>query len=161
MADATVVVQFDGDEDFVVCELDATRNLDSSGDSKSEFDFTDEVYFYVHFSSKYEITSITKTSGSVTYIGNKSYSTTERIQFEEKGSSIELGYIPSGTLSYTFYGNNISTEQNVRTVTNTSSMPCICDITYNYTANLYKFTPPTIGDVEEFPVLIVIYIGEK
>ena len=129
----TIVVNFGDDtsSELVVVELDESRNLDSDGNTVTQFSPGDEVYFLVHHHHSLRIDSIETTSGDVVYEGTNIH-TREQDQtfFPSFDSEVELTYIPSGGVSAVWYGNSSPLTINGRTVTATNT-PCIGKLSYS------------------------------
>lgn len=161
--DATIVVRFGdqaSDDAFAVVELDDTRNLDSEGDVKTTFLPGDEVFFRVHLYEA-DIQRITKTSGVVTDYGDDTFDVEDSIQFIELDSEETLNYYPIGNVSYDWYKNNDGIiQKSGRKLTNKFDGPCIGEMTYKFSARVFKYTPPSLNldPGEEFKALIVIYV---
>jgi hypothetical protein len=164
-ADATIVVKFgDGSDasEFAVINLDESRNKNSKGEVITSFTVSDQIYFYVHLLPGYRVTNITKTSGTLSNLGGQSFTTKEQVYFEELNTKKELSHYPNGNnISPVWYGNTGDFSRTGRELTNRFNGPCIGDITYDFNAFLFRFTPQNvvIPEDEQFPVLIVIYIG--
>lgn len=154
---ASIVVQF-GDtagSSMLVAELDDIVN-----NFKTSF-LTDEIaYFTIYKHPKtIKINTPVPTAGMVCVARQVNRTKTETLSFIDT-QSIELSYPPSGGVTvFRWYGNvgaNFSVSGFTATIT--SSEPCICDISYTATGELWQLYPPTINltDTPEYPIIVFV-----
>jgi hypothetical protein len=158
---ATVVVEFGTGADssaLVVVELDDEMNKNSKGEEITTFEPGMLAYFLVHYdTSLLYIGSVKSSSGGVTGGSLVSRSRKQQLSFTQVDEGQDLPHIPSGSVSYEWYGNAPSVTANGRNL-KADFVPAICDATYSIGAKQYCLIPPEmslVGD-EQYPVLIVI-----
>jgi len=158
---ATIVVEFgDGaDSDaLVVVELDDESNLDDDGEEKTTFNPGDQPYFLVHHESTVRIGSVECSSGMVTGGSSVSRSRTQRMEWSDTDESQELPHIPSGEVSWTWYGNQATVTRDGRSLPAIDGVPAVGDANYSMAAYQYQLIPPSLdlSEDEEYPILIVV-----
>lgn len=157
---ASIVVQF-GDtvgDTMLVAELDDFANND-----KTSFLVDEIAYFTIYRYPKTIIVNTpTPTAGMVRSARPVNRTKTETLHFVNT-QSIELSYPPSGSVTVVrWYGNEgAGFSVSGFTATITSSKPCICDISYSATGDLWQLYPPEIDltDTPAYPITVLV-IGE-
>jgi len=158
---ATVVVEFGTGADssaLVVVELDGEVNKNSEGEEITTFEPGMPAYFLVHYdTSLLYIGSVESSSGGVTGGAVVSRSREQQLSFTQTDEGQDLPHIPSGSITYKWYGNTPSLTVNGRNL-KANLAPSICDATYNINAKQYCLIPPAMSlvDDEQYPVLIVV-----
>lgn len=172
--EATTVVSFnttDDTADYVFnLLLDDTLNLDSDGEPKTSFYDTDSaVYLLANKSTNVTIDQVLTTSGSIKSLGQVSRDKSETNLFTSLESAADDSYtiqmIPS-SVDADWIGNTGAVEGEISDIGITSYIPDIrltpflCEFSYYYSCDSYKFTPPSmsLSEDETFQVGIVFYI---
>lgn len=164
MADnkATLTISFDESADSSLLAsafLDDELNKDASGETKSSFGLTDKPYFLVHLDPKLAIKSVLCSSGSVTSRGTVSRTADEDIDVADADETTELSYIPSGSVSGSWYGNSPGMSVSGRTVTWSGALPAAGKLKIPYRAYSYQYNPPAmVSGTTEWRTHIVIHV---
>ena len=142
----TLTISFDEDADsslHVVALLDDKLNVDSRGETKTSFGPGDAPYFLVHCDPKLAVRSIACSSGSATGGRLETREATTEIDVGDgDDETTDLEYIPSGNVSGKWYGNQPTMTRNGRTITWSGTRPAAGELSYQYQAYSYKYTPP-------------------
>jgi len=153
----SIVVSFGGGagDSSLVAELDDTRN-----NNKYSFLSTETAFFAIYkYPSTYLVNQPVPTAGMVSPAGSVTRAKTQTLQFVGT-QEVELDYPPDGAVTlvrwYGTAGQGFTISGLTATITSTA--PCICDISYSTTGELWELIPPTI-DLSATPNYpIVIYV---
>ena len=161
---STLVVAYGDDvaeaDQTAVVELDGTLNLDSDGETKTQFAPGDEVYFLVHHDADLVIDKVVPTDGTVVAMGAVSRSREADLLFVDE-DAVSLSYLPAGSLSVDWQGREGSgLSRDEQSVTITDGWPALAHVAYGVDFYLYKLIPPTLelGEDESYTVHAVIYM---
>lgn len=154
---ASIVVQF-GDtagSTMLVAELD-----DPANDSKTSFLTNEIAYFTIYkYPKTITVNKPVPTAGMVSAARSVNRAKTETLHFVNT-QSIDLCYPPCGSVTVVRWYGNVGKDFSVSgfTATITSSEPCICDVSYTATGDLWQLYPPTIDltDTPEYPITVLV-----
>jgi hypothetical protein len=166
MSATTIVVRFgDSVSDpglLALVELDDSRNLGPAGEPiTGNFPPGQSVFFLVHHDPLLRIGSVVATSGSVAAQGLNTFSREQQTFFQAVNEPIDLPHLPTAHPAVVWYGRQSALIRDGRSLT-APGAPCIGDLSYQFTASLYRYTPPSLDlDADEvWPVGIVITMEE-
>jgi hypothetical protein len=168
---ATIVVKFGEEVEnassyFVKAELDESMNVDSKGETKSSFTAdgttTDPVYFLIQHDSRVQIKAIKSTNGQIQSMGQVSRTKKQQTIFTEINEVKDIGYMGSG-VNVRCWGNQINGigHEGLTGVKVTSGVfPAIADVKVGCRFGLFCLHAiiPALGEDEDYPVAIVIYM---
>ena len=168
---ATIVVKFGEEVEnassyFVRAELDEDMNVDSKGETKSSFTAdgttTDPVYFIIQHDSRVRVKAIKSTNGQVQPMGAVTRKKTTQMIFTEADEVKDVGYMGSG-VNVRCWGNQITgiEHEGLTKVKVTSGVfPAIADVNVGCGFGLFCLHAviPKLGEDEDYPVAIVIYM---
>lgn len=156
---ASIVVSFGsaaGADSFLDAVPDEVLN-----EEKTAFTFSDTFFFLVYKSANVTLDGKpVPTSGMVQGGSIVTRTVTEQLQFVSPDDAVSLSRIPSGAISYTWYGNTGTPTVIGRDVTILSQeYPAMCDVEYTTQGISYELIPPSNIDTEtypEWPILVVV-----
>lgn len=164
MAKVTLVISLDAaaaDSGLLALAfLDDARNLDETGQTRSQFAPGDAPYFLVHLDPALTIRAVECSSGAARYLGRVTRSATiEALDVDADGDTVELEHIPASEPECSWYGNVPNIARDGRTLTFTGALPAAGRAAYTYRAHSYQYQPPPLEPTREWRTRIVIHVG--
>lgn len=168
-AQATLVMQFGNataESAFSKAEMDETLNVDTDGESISEFSPGDSVWFWVQHDDTVEITEILPTGGQgdIVDYGMQARTRDAECTWPDTDTEVDLGYIPSAMPTLTWYGNPGSyLRLDGRVLTIGGNAPATADAVIPIQVHLFRFIPPSLDlptEADKYRVVLCIYIDE-
>lgn len=148
----------------MIADFQRNRGIDSDGKDveKTSFNPGDIYHFLVQHDPGLRLTDVRSSWGSVQSLGAATRTHEgEDIQLAEAEDERETGYIPSGPVAATWYGNSPAIANTGRDIRYQSgSLPAIGKISYLAVWHGYRLVPADLelDEGEEWPVLIVAYM---
>lgn len=151
---------------FAAMIADFARNRETNADGedveKTSFNPGDIYHFLIQHDPGLRLTAVKSSWGAVQSLGQVTRSHTgEDLQLAEAEDENETSYIPAGAVSAKWYGNSPSVANTGRAIRYQSGpLPAIGRIGYSARWHSYRLVPAalTLGEKEEWPVLIVAYM---
>lgn len=150
----------------MIADFQRNREIDSNGKDveKTSFHPGDVYFFLVQHDPGLKLTAVKSSWGSVQSLGATTRSHTgehgEDIQLAEAEDEQETSYIPTGSVSATWYGNSPTITNKGREIRYKSGpRPAIGKLSYSAAWRGYRLVPEALelAEGEEWPVLIVGY----
>lgn len=163
---ANMIVSFGGDvstDAKAIIELDGVANNDVTSFSPG-----DTVNFLINYdTARLSLMWVKATSGNISMAGQKVENrVNQNVLWLYSTDKKELSYIPAGSLTPTWFGNEAAgiklTEISTVAITG-GILPAICHIAYPVSFVMGRlFTPSvTLADEETYPVTIVAHFEVK
>jgi len=135
------------------------RTLPAEG-VKSQFNPGDSVFMLLHYDhSRLRIVDIKATAGQVIMYGEVSRYITEEVLFVTAGELHQLSRNPSSDLAASWFGRTAALTRDGRNIS-ANAAPCLGNVSYSYQATSCRYIPPpmVLGEGEDYPVAIVVYV---
>lgn len=148
----------------MIADFERNRETDANGKDveKTSFNPGDIYHFLVQHDPGLKITAVRSSWGSVQSLGAATRKHEgEEIRQAEAEDEIETSYIPSGSVSATWYGNSPAIANTGRKINYASGpLPAIGKLSYSASWRGYRLVPEELelAEDEDWPVLIVAYL---
>lgn len=148
----------------MIADFARNRETNSDGEDVEKTSFTpgDIYHFLIQHDPGLLLTAVKSSWGAVQSLGQVTRSHTgEDLQLAEAEDENETSYIPTGSVSASWYGNSPRIANTGREIRYASGpLPAIGRIGYSARWHSYRLVPAalTLGEDEEWPVLIVAYL---
>ncbi len=166
IAASLVVSRDSGADGLCIVELDGEAN-----DDITTFAPGDTVNFLVHHDATVQIGWVRTTDGTISGTSSASMTAqdrTDQLLFADVTDTHELSYVPTGSPTPSWYGNEATGFK--KTLTRTVEIsglgdPALCDATYSVSFRKFSLSSPNVtletdsdGNEIPYPVVIVVHV---
>jgi hypothetical protein len=160
---ASIVCSFGGvtvGSSTLIAEWDDIEN-----DSKTTFLTTETAFFIIYkYPSTVVVHKPVPTAGMVVAHNPVTRTKTEILEFVGT-KEVSLAYPPSGSVTVNRWYGNVGSDFTISgfSATISSEQPCLCEVTYQVTGELWELYPPNnidLSETPEYPVIVYITASE-